>query len=132
MFETMRNILTAAREQHKAVVKERMDHIGKLANSVEVTKGLFDISKAQFAIDIARLEAEAYELQQRVSYTNEVKSVLDSWVRHETAVREKEQKLMAEAVIAKIRAELSDPRMIQQSNILNQTLADVENLAKTK
>ncbi|KAJ3377239.1 atp4 subunit B of the stator stalk of mitochondrial F1F0 ATP synthase, partial [Entophlyctis sp. JEL0112] len=25
---TMRNILTAAREQHKAVVKERMDHIG--------------------------------------------------------------------------------------------------------
>ncbi|KAJ3382776.1 atp4 subunit B of the stator stalk of mitochondrial F1F0 ATP synthase [Entophlyctis sp. JEL0112] len=129
---TMRNILTAAREQHKAVVKERMDHIGKLANSVEVTKGLFDISKAQFAIDIARLEAEAYELQQRVSYTNEVKSVLDSWVRHETAVREKEQKLMAEAVIAKIRAELSDPRMIQQSNILNQTLADVENLAKTK
>ncbi|KAJ3338496.1 atp4 subunit B of the stator stalk of mitochondrial F1F0 ATP synthase [Entophlyctis luteolus] len=122
---TMRNILTAAREQHKAVVKERMDHIGKLANSVEVTKGLFDISK-----DIARLEAEAYELQQRVSYTHEVKSVLDSWVRHETAVREKEQKLLAEAVIAKIRAELSDPRM--QSNILNQTLADVENLAKAK
>ncbi|KAJ3376951.1 atp4 subunit B of the stator stalk of mitochondrial F1F0 ATP synthase, partial [Entophlyctis sp. JEL0112] len=62
--------------------------------------------------DIARLEAEAYELQQRVSYTHEVKSVLDSWVRHETAVREKEQKLLAEAVIAKIRAELSDPRMV--------------------
>ncbi|KAJ3001486.1 UNVERIFIED_CONTAM: atp4 subunit B of the stator stalk of mitochondrial F1F0 ATP synthase, partial [Siphonaria sp. JEL0065] len=72
---TIRNVLTAAREQHAAVVKERIDHIGKLADAVEVTKGLFEISR-----DIAKLEAEAYELKQRVAYTSEVKSVLDSWV----------------------------------------------------
>ncbi|KAJ3231632.1 atp4 subunit B of the stator stalk of mitochondrial F1F0 ATP synthase [Chytriomyces hyalinus] len=122
---TIRNVLTAAREQHHAVVKERMDHIGKLANSVEVTKGLFEISK-----EIAKLEAEAYELKQRVAYTSEVKSVLDSWVRHEASVREKEQKLMAETIINKIRAELSDPRM--QSSILAQTIADVEAVTKAK
>ncbi|KAJ3288970.1 atp4 subunit B of the stator stalk of mitochondrial F1F0 ATP synthase [Rhizoclosmatium sp. JEL0117] len=122
---TIRNVLTAAREQHRAVVKERIDHIGKLGNAVEVTKGLFEISK-----DIAKLEAEAYELKQRVAYTNEVKSVLDSWVRHEAGVREAEQKLMAETIINKIRAELSDPRM--QSSILTQTIADVEAITKAK
>ncbi|KAJ3057899.1 atp4 subunit B of the stator stalk of mitochondrial F1F0 ATP synthase [Podochytrium sp. JEL0797] len=100
-----------------------MDHIGKLANAVDVTKGLFEISK-----DIAKLEAEAYELKQRVAYTSEVKSVLDSWVRHESSVREAEQKLMAETVINKIRAELSDPRM--QSSILTQTIAEVEAITK--
>ncbi|KAJ3061467.1 atp4 subunit B of the stator stalk of mitochondrial F1F0 ATP synthase, partial [Rhizoclosmatium hyalinum] len=80
--------------------------------------------------DIAKLEAEAYELKQRVAYTNEVKSVLDSWVRHEAGVREAEQKLMAETIINKIRAELSDPRM--QSSILTQTIADVEAITKAK
>ncbi|KAI8621742.1 hypothetical protein BC830DRAFT_1092705 [Chytriomyces sp. MP71] len=122
---TIKNVLTAARQQHHAVVKERMDHIGKLANSVEVTKGLFEISK-----EIAKLEAEAYELKQRVAYTHEVKSVLDSWVRHEASIREAEQKLMAETVINKIRNELQDPRM--QSSILSQTIADVEAITKAK
>ncbi|KAJ3025595.1 UNVERIFIED_CONTAM: atp4 subunit B of the stator stalk of mitochondrial F1F0 ATP synthase [Siphonaria sp. JEL0065] len=122
---TIRNVLTAAREQHAAVVKERIDHIGKLADAVEVTKGLFEISR-----DIAKLEAEAYELKQRVAYTSEVKSVLDSWVRHEAGVREAEQKLLAETVINKIRAELLDPRV--QSSILTQTIADIEAIAKQK
>ncbi|KAL2912380.1 atp4 subunit B of the stator stalk of mitochondrial F1F0 ATP synthase [Polyrhizophydium stewartii] len=116
------NALTKARTEHRAVVQERIDHIGKLSDAVDVTKGLYDISK-----DIAKLEAEAYELKQKVAFNTEVKSVLDSWVRHEANVREQEQKRLVAHVIEKIKADLSDPKL--QQNILNQTLADVEKIA---
>ncbi|KAJ3209973.1 atp4 subunit B of the stator stalk of mitochondrial F1F0 ATP synthase [Dinochytrium kinnereticum] len=120
---TMKKVLEQAREEHKAVVQERINHISKLSDVVDVTKALYESSK-----EIAKLEAEAYELKQKVTFTSEVKSVLDSWVRHEASVRENEQKLMAEAIIAKIRKDLTDPKL--QTAILQQTLADVEKITK--
>ncbi|KAJ8331899.1 atp4 subunit B of the stator stalk of mitochondrial F1F0 ATP synthase [Batrachochytrium dendrobatidis] len=120
--DSIRNVLTQARLDHKAVVQERISHIGKLSDAVEVTKGLFDISK-----DIAKLEAEAYELKQKVAFNTEVKGVLDSWVRHEANVREEEQKRLAAHVIGKIKQDLTDPRL--QQTILQQSIADIEKLA---
>ncbi|KAJ3145093.1 atp4 subunit B of the stator stalk of mitochondrial F1F0 ATP synthase [Irineochytrium annulatum] len=120
---TIRNVLNAAREEHKEVVRERMTHIAKLSDVVDVTKSLFGTAK-----DIAKLEAECYELKQRVAYTQEVKSVLDSWVRYETSVREREQRVLAESVIQKIRSQLMEPGM--QNKILQQAVADVEKAVK--
>ncbi|KAJ3333650.1 atp4 subunit B of the stator stalk of mitochondrial F1F0 ATP synthase [Blyttiomyces sp. JEL0837] len=100
---TMRRVLNDARAQHKEVVQERINHIGKLADVVDVTKGMFE--------------------------ANNVKTVLDSWVRHEASIREREQKRLSESVIAKIREELANPAVQQQ--ILNKTLADVEKITKT-
>ncbi|KAJ1560537.1 atp4 subunit B of the stator stalk of mitochondrial F1F0 ATP synthase, partial [Nowakowskiella sp. JEL0078] len=81
--EKIRNVLTQARKDHKAVVQERITHISKLSDVVDVTKDLYGLSKAS---EVAQLEAEAYALKQQVAYTNEVKNVLDQWVRHEANV----------------------------------------------
>ncbi|KAJ1547724.1 atp4 subunit B of the stator stalk of mitochondrial F1F0 ATP synthase [Cladochytrium tenue] len=119
--DTIRRVLNEAREQHKEVVKERMAHISSLENVVDTTKGLFELSKS-----MVQMEAEIYQLKQKVAYTNEVKSVLDSWVRHEAGVRERQQKLLAESVIAKVKAELANPKT--QNDILSQTILDVEKI----
>ncbi|KAI8929863.1 hypothetical protein BC831DRAFT_508943 [Entophlyctis helioformis] len=105
--QTIKNVLTQARANHKAVVQERMTHIGKLSDAVEVTQGLFEISK-----DIAKLEAEAYELKQKAN------------------VRDQEQKRLATHVIEKIKADLADPKL--QQTILQQTIADVEKLVASR
>jgi hypothetical protein len=42
-----------------------------------------------------------------------VKAILDSWVRHEAAVREAEQKEMAASIIAKVKSQLSDPKIVR-------------------
>ncbi|KAI9205122.1 uncharacterized protein BJ171DRAFT_581329 [Polychytrium aggregatum] len=118
---TIRKVLNEAREDHKAVVQERISHISKLSDVVEVTKGLYQISR-----EIAQLEAEAYELKQTVTFNHEVKSVLDSWVRHEASIREREQKQLAAHVIKQIEASLADPKV--QTNILNETVREIEQL----
>ena len=86
---------------------------------VEVTKNLFEVSK-----DTAKVEAEVFELEQRVEFVAEAKTVLDSWVRYEASQRQREQKQMADAITAKVRQELQNPRLQQQ--LLQQSIADVE------
>jgi F-type H+-transporting ATPase subunit b len=54
----------------------------------------------------------------------EAKNVLDSWVRYESQVKQRQQKELAEAVIAKVQKELENPKVLQQ--ILQQSVADVE------
>ncbi|KAJ1556168.1 atp4 subunit B of the stator stalk of mitochondrial F1F0 ATP synthase [Nowakowskiella sp. JEL0078] len=44
--EKIRSVLTQAREDHKAVVQERITHISKLSDVVDVTKDLYGLSKA--------------------------------------------------------------------------------------
>jgi F-type H+-transporting ATPase subunit b len=39
------NVLTQARQDHKEVVQERINHIGKMSDVVDVTKAMFEISK---------------------------------------------------------------------------------------
>jgi len=54
----------------------------------------------------------------------EAKSVLDSWVRYEGQVKQRQQRELAESVIAKVKKELENPKALQQ--ILQQSVADVE------
>ena len=74
--------------------------------------------------ETAQLEAQAYELQQRTALADEAKSVLESWVRYENQVKQRQQQELAQTVIAKIHKELENPKVLQQ--ILQQSVADVE------
>ncbi|KAI9144955.1 hypothetical protein BKA69DRAFT_1143797 [Paraphysoderma sedebokerense] len=112
-------VMQKARDDHKVAVKERIDSVGQMANIVDVTQALFDMSR-----DMAQLEAKAYELKQKTAYVGDIKSTLDAWVRYEASVREREQKQLAQQVMEKLMAELKDPKV--QQNILTQCLADVE------
>ncbi|KNE71689.1 hypothetical protein AMAG_16242 [Allomyces macrogynus ATCC 38327] len=118
-------ILTKAREDHKIAVKEQIDSVAEMADVVDVTKSLFAMSK-----DMAHLEAKAFELKQRTAYVADIKATLDAWVRHETSVREREQKELATRVLDKLYAQLKDPKT--QQAILDQCIADIDALAAAK
>jgi F-type H+-transporting ATPase subunit b len=99
--------LEQARADHKAVVQERMDHIGKMSNTVQLTEELYGVAE-----DILKLEAEVYELKQKSEFTSQVKNTLDSWVRQEAAVREAEQKRLVTQVLENVKTKLQDPKMV--------------------
>jgi F-type H+-transporting ATPase subunit b len=63
-------------------------------------------------------------LEQKTAIAHEAKSVLDSWVRYEGQVKQRQQRELAESVIAKIEKELENPKTLKQ--ILDQSVADVE------
>ncbi len=65
-----------------------------------------------------------YELEQTTALAAEAKTVLDSWVRYESQVKQRQQKELAEAVIARVKRELENPKSLQ--TILQQSIADVE------
>lgn len=65
-----------------------------------------------------------YELEQKTALAAEAKSVLDSWVRYEGQIKNKQQKELAESIIGKIQKELENPKTLQQ--ILQQSIVDVE------
>jgi F-type H+-transporting ATPase subunit b len=115
------HVLNSARAEHKQAVQERIDSVGQMRNVVDITKDLFEVSK-----DTAKVEAEVFELQQKVDFAAEAKSVLDSWVRYEANQRQREQKQMADTITAKIRDELRNPRLQQQ--LLTQAINDVESM----
>lgn len=74
--------------------------------------------------ETAQLESQAYELEQRTALAHEAKQVLDSWVRYESQVKQRQQRELAESIIGKIQKELENPKVLQQ--ILQQSVADVE------
>lgn len=74
--------------------------------------------------ETAKLEAQAYELEQKTAIAHEAKSVLDSWVRYEGQVKQRQQRELAESIIAKIEKELESPKTLK--SILDQSVADVE------
>ena len=74
--------------------------------------------------ETAKLEAQAYELQQRTALAQAAKTTLDSWVRYEGQVKVRQQKELADTVIAKVTKELESPKVLQQ--ILQQSVTDVE------
>jgi len=118
----IRTILQKARVDHKAAVEDRIDQVGQMKDVVDVTKALYALSK-----ETAKLEAEAFELKQKTALSAEVKSVLESWVRYETSVREREQSKLAAYMIEKIKADLADPKL--QSQILAESINQVEKIA---
>ena len=41
------------------------------------------------------------------------KQILDEWVRHEAAIREREQKRIAEEVLARVTQAIQDPKFVR-------------------
>ncbi|RYP51450.1 hypothetical protein DL768_003236 [Monosporascus sp. mg162] len=123
--EKIKNILNSARADHTQAVKDRIENVQQMGGVVDVTKALFAVSK-----ETAELEAKAYELEQTTALAAEAKAVLDSWVRYESQVKQRQQKELAEAVIAKVKKELENPKALQQ--ILQQSIADVERIVSSK
>ncbi|KAI9260757.1 hypothetical protein BDA99DRAFT_483326 [Phascolomyces articulosus] len=119
----IKSILNKAREDHKTAVQDRINEAGQMKDLVNVTKSLFELSR-----ETAQLEAEAFALKQQVAVAQEVKGTLDSWVRHETNLREREQKQLAAYLIEKIQQDLKDPKIQQQ--ILDQAVVDIQKVAK--
>ncbi|KAI9713316.1 MAG: atp4 subunit B of the stator stalk of mitochondrial F1F0 ATP synthase [Candelaria pacifica] len=118
-IQKQKNILNAARENHTAAVKERINSVQELGGVIDITKQLFEVSK-----ETAKLEAQAFELEQKTALVSEAKSVLESWVRYEGQVKQRQQRELAESVIGKIQKELENPKTLQQ--ILQQSISDVE------
>ncbi|ROT37255.1 ATP synthase subunit 4 [Sodiomyces alkalinus F11] len=123
--EKMRNLLNQARADHAKAVQVRIDDVKQMQGVVDVTRSLFEVSK-----ETARLEAEAYELDQKTALAAEAKAVLDSWVRYEGQVKQRQQRELAESIIAKVQKELQSPKALQQ--ILQQSVADVEKILASK
>ncbi|KAG2224641.1 hypothetical protein INT45_007886 [Circinella minor] len=115
----IKSILNQARNDHKTAVQERINEAGQMKDLVDVTKGLFELSR-----ETAQIEAEAFALKQQVAVASEVKSTLDSWVRHEANLREREQKQLAAYLIEKIQKDLKDPKI--QKEILDQAVVDIQ------
>lgn len=124
-IDKVTGILNAARADHTSAVKERIENVQELGGVVDVTKTLFEVSK-----ETAQLEAQAFELEQRTAIAHEAKAVLDSWVRYEGQVKQRQQRELAESVIAKIEKELENPKVLKQ--ILDQSVADVERIVSQK
>lgn len=123
--DKIKNILNKARADHTDAVKSRMSDVQQMSGVVDVTKGLFEVSK-----ETAKVEAEAFELEQKTALAAEAKSVLDSWVRYESQVKQRQQKELAASIIAKVKKELESPKALQQ--ILNQSVAEVEKIVSSK
>ncbi|KAF2468136.1 ATP synthase subunit 4 mitochondrial precursor [Lindgomyces ingoldianus] len=123
--DKIKGILNAARADHTAAVKQRIESVQDLGGVIDITKTLFEVSK-----ETAQLEAQAYELEQKTSIAHEAKAVLDSWVRYEGQVKQRQQRELAESIIAKIEKELENPRVLKQ--ILDQSVADVERIVSQK
>lgn len=119
--KNVQDILNASRTKHVDAVKHRINSVGELQNVQDITNVLFQVSK-----ETVQLEAQAFELKQRVELAREAKSVLDSWVRYEASVRQLQQKQLAESVISKVQAELQNPKF--QDKVLQQSVTEVEQL----
>ncbi|KAK8083736.1 F-type H+-transporting ATPase subunit B [Apiospora saccharicola] len=121
----IKGILNAARADHTQAVQDRIDNVSQMGGVIDTTKALFEVSK-----ETAQLEAKAYELEQTTALAHEAKMVLDSWVRYEGQVKQRQQRELAENVIAKVKKELENPKVLQQ--ILQQSVADVERIVSAK
>ena len=123
--EKIKNILNSARADHTEAVKTRIEGVKQMGGVVDITKSLFEVSK-----ETAKLEAQAFELEQKTALAAEAKAVLESWVRYEGQVKQRQQKELAASIIAKVQKELENPKVLQQ--ILQQSVADVEKIVSSK
>ncbi|KAG5440902.1 hypothetical protein PCK2_000057 [Pneumocystis canis] len=110
-IHNMQSLLNNARKEHALAIKERINTIEAMKDVVDITKDLFKVSK-----ETVELEAKAFELSQIINVQQEAKAVLESWVRYESALRQREQAYLANTVISKVTKELLQPK-IQQQNL---------------
>ncbi|KDE04361.1 hypothetical protein MVLG_05240 [Microbotryum lychnidis-dioicae p1A1 Lamole] len=124
-IDKIRGILNSARATHTQAVQGRIDSVGEMKDVEALTKQLFELSK-----QTAQLEHETFTLKQQIALTSDIKSVLDSWVRHEAQVREQEQRDLVRTVLENVQKSLNDKKL--QKDILVAAVADVEALVKSK
>ncbi|CDZ98065.1 Mitochondrial F1F0-ATP synthase, subunit b/ATP4 [Phaffia rhodozyma] len=124
-IEKVKSILNDARERHKSSVQTRIDHVGELNDVVDVTKSMFALSK-----ETARLEAENFTLRQQTALASEAKAVLDSWVRHEQAVRESQQNDLVKTVESNVLKQLENAKF--KKDLVASAVADLEKLVSSK
>lgn len=92
-----------------------------------VTHPLANPTHAQ---ETAELEHETFRLKQQAAIAAEIKSVLDSHVRHEAQLREQEQRDLVQTVLSNVQKQLTDKKL--QRDILLSSVAEVEQLVKSK
>lgn len=93
-IKKVNDLLNESKNKHVTAVKGRIESVSQLKDVVSTTKQLFDISR-----ETAKLEAETFELKQKLAVANEAKATLDSWVRFEQQQRQLEQEQLIKAII---------------------------------
>ncbi|KAG6812044.1 hypothetical protein H0H92_004628 [Tricholoma furcatifolium] len=121
----IKKVLDGARAEHTQAVQDRIDSVAQMKDVVDLTKGLFAISK-----ETAQMESNTFVQQQKVAVAAEVKSVLDSWVRYEQQQKESEQADLTKTVVAKVLASLQEEKT--QREVINAAVAEIEQLVKAK
>ncbi|TCD69050.1 atp4 subunit B of the stator stalk of mitochondrial F1F0 ATP synthase [Steccherinum ochraceum] len=121
----IKSILDGSRAEHTQAVKDRISSVEQMKDVVDVTKGLFALSK-----ETAQFESDAFVQRQKVQLASEIKTVLDSWVRYEQQAKESEQAELARSVIANVMKSIQDEKT--QKDIIAGAVAEVEQLVKSK
>lgn len=118
-IKKVNDLLNESKNKHVSAVKGRIESVSQLKSVVNTTKQLFDISR-----ETAKLEAETFELKQKVAVANEAKATLDSWVRFEQQQRQLEQEQLLKSVLEKVNKEVENPKF--QDRVLAEAVAEVE------
>lgn len=122
-IDRISGILNGARANHTQAVSQRLDGLENLKQVVPLTEQLYAVAK-----ETNQLEHSNFLLQQEAAVKNELKSVLDSWVRYEQQQREQEQLALVKSVSQAIEAELAKPAFKKQ--LLDEAIANVEAIAR--
>lgn len=122
-IDRIKGVLNGAREGHTQAVSQRLDGLENLKQVVPLTEQLYAVAK-----ETNQLEHANFLLEQEAAVKNELKSVLDSWVRYEQQQREAEQNALVKTVSEAINAELAKPAFKKQ--LLDEAIANVEAIAR--
>ncbi|PLW19531.1 hypothetical protein PCANC_09058 [Puccinia coronata f. sp. avenae] len=125
VIDKQKSILNASRAEHTNAVKDRIASVSEMKDVVSVTKSLFDMSR-----DTAVTEHELYKMKQKMAVKDEIKSILDGWVRVETQAREAEQAELVKQVVSSVQKQLQDPKL--QKEIMSNSIAEIEALIRDK
>lgn len=120
-IKKVNTLLNESRNKHIEAVKGRIESVSQLKDVVSTTKDLFSVSK-----ETAQLEAQAFELKQKIAVAHEAKSVLDSWVRFEQQQRQLQQEQLIKSVLDKVNKEIENPKF--QDKVLAEAVTEVEKL----
>lgn len=120
-IKKVNDLLNDSRSKHVNAVKDRIDSVAQLKNVVTTTEQLFEVSR-----ETAKLEAESFELKQKIAVAAEAKATLDSWVRFEQQVRQQEQEQLITSVLDKVNKEIGNAKF--QEKVLAEAVADVEKI----
>jgi len=123
-IQKFKDILNTSRAAHTQAVQSRIDTVNEMKDVVGLTEQMFALSK-----ETAQLEHETFVARQKATLASEIKTTLDSWVRHEAQQRESEQQELVRSIQQKVLSSLKDQKT--QKDILAQAITDIEGLVKS-